>query len=94
VFCLLGDAEFDEGSNSEAVVAAARFGLDALTAVVVDNQSASLGWPGGIAARFEVEGWSAVTVDGRDHTALEQSLTTAHPDVPLAVVALVEAKNS
>src|SRR5690242_13168266 len=48
VFCLLGDAELDEGTNQEAIVAAARFGLDELTAVVVDNQSASLGWPGGI----------------------------------------------
>jgi transketolase len=93
VFCLLGDAEFDEGSNSEAVVAAARFRLGALTAIVVDNQSSTLGWPGGIAGRFAVEGWTAITVDGRDHTAIEQALTTAHADVPLAVVAVVERKD-
>lgn len=92
VYCLLGDAEFDEGSNSEAVVAAARFGLEALTAVVVDNESSSLRWPGGIEARFAVEGWSAVTVDGRDHAALGHALTTPHPGVPLAVVAVVEPK--
>jgi transketolase len=92
VFCLLGDAEFDEGSNSEAVVAAARFGLDALTAVIVDNRSSSLRWPGGIDKRFAVEGWSAVTVDGRDHRALENALTSPHPGVPLAVVAVVEPK--
>ncbi len=92
VFCLLGDAEFDEGSNSEAVVATARLGLEALTAVIVDNQSSSLRWPGGIAERFVVEGWSAVTVDGRDHRALESAFTSPHPGVPLAVVAVVERK--
>lgn len=92
VVCLLGDAEFDEGSNSEAVVAAARFGLEALTAVIVDNQSSSLSWPGGIERRFAVEGWSAVTVDGRDHGALEGALISPHPGVPLAVVAVVESK--
>ena len=92
VYCLLGDAEFDEGSNAEAVVAAARFGLDRLTAVVVDNQSSSLGWPGEIERRFSVEGWAAVSIDGRSHRALESALTTSHPGVPLAVVAVVEAK--
>jgi transketolase len=93
VFCLVGDAELDEGSNHEAIVAAGRFGLEALTAVVVDNQSASLGWPGGIAARFAVEGWSTVTVDGRDHEALEAAFTRPHPGIPHVVVAVVEAKS-
>ena len=91
VFCLLGDAELDEGSNHEAIVVAARMGLDALTAAVIDNQSSSLGWPGGIARRFEVEGWSTATVDGRDHDAIEAALTAPHPGVPRAVVARVEA---
>jgi transketolase len=92
LYCLLGDAEFDEGSNGEAIVAAARFGLEALTAVVVDNQSSSLSWPGGIERRFAVEGWAVATVDGRDHSALEAALTSPHPGVPLAVVAVVEPK--
>lgn len=92
VFCLVGDAELDEGTNQEAIVAAARFGLDALTTIVIDNQSASLGWPGGIAERFDVEGWSTATVDGRDHDAIERGLTVPHADRPHAVVAVVEAK--
>lgn len=93
VFCLVGDAELDEGTNQEAIVVAARMRLHALTAVVIDNQSASQGWPGGIAARFDVEGWSTVTVDGRDHDALEEALTRPHPDTPHAVVAVVEPKS-
>jgi len=92
VFCLVGDAELDEGSNHEAVAAAARFGLDALNVVVIDNQSASLGWPGGIERRFAVEGWSTETIDGRDHATIEAALTAPHPGVPRAVVAVVEAK--
>ncbi len=92
VFCLVGDAELDEGTNQEAMVVAARLGLQALTAIVIDNRSASLRWPGGIAARFAVEGWSTVTVDGRDHDAIEEALTAPHPDAPHAVVAVVEPK--
>src|SRR5579864_2022352 len=37
VFCLVGDAELEEGSNWEAVQLAGRLGLGRLTAVVVDN---------------------------------------------------------
>lgn len=92
VFCLVGDAELDEGTNQEAIVVAARFGLEALTVIALDNQSASLGWPQGIAARFAVEGWSNLTVDGRDHDALEAALTAPHPGMPHAVVARVDAK--
>src|ERR1044072_7098081 len=90
---LLGDGELDEGSNHEAIALAGRFGLDRLTAVVIDNASSSHGWPGGIASRFEVEGWAAVTVDGRDHHALEHAFTSAHPGRPAVVVASVEKES-
>ncbi len=86
---LVGDGELDEGSNHEAIALAGRFGLDRLTAVVIDNGSSSHGWPGGIAARFEIEGWAATTVDGRDHDALYEAFTTAHPGRPAAVVATI-----
>ena len=93
VFCMLGDAEFDEGTNHEAIAAAARFGLEQLSAIVIDNRSSSLGWPGGIETRFSNEGWSAVTVDGRDHDAIEAGLLAPHPGRPHAVVAVVEPKS-
>jgi transketolase len=92
VVCMLGDAELDEGTNQEAVAAAARLELAQLSAVVIDNQSASLGWPGGIATRFEVEGWAATTVDGRDHWALTGALQTLSPGRPHVTVAVVEPK--
>jgi transketolase len=73
VIVLLGDGELGEGSNHEAIALAARLGVDRLTAVVVDNESASHGWPGGIESRFTVEGWTGVTVPGRDHDTLERA---------------------
>lgn len=93
VFCLVGDGELDEGSNWEAVQYAGRIGLGTLTAVVVDNDSAWLGWPEGIERRFMLEGWIALRVDGRDHEALEAAL---RPDLegrrPRCIVAEVGAR--
>jgi len=92
VFCLMGDAELDEGSNFEAIAMAGRQGLENLTVIVIDNNSSSLGWPEGIAKRFETEGWSSTTIDGRDHEDIKTALTQSHPGVPHVVVAKVEAK--
>jgi transketolase len=91
---MVGDAELEEGSNLEAIQYAGRVGLDRLMAVVVDNSSASLGWPGGIAARFAAEGWSTSDVDGRDHEALYRAYTGGGSDRPHAVVAHIERKSS
>jgi transketolase len=90
-FVLLGDAELDEGSNHEAIAYAAATRLP-LTAIVVDNQSSTHGWPGGIAARFV--GWDTSIVDGRDRRALEVALSRRDRDRPYLVVATVERKGS
>lgn len=94
VFTLLGDAELDEGSNHEAIAFAGAIGLDRLHAVVIDNASATHGWSGGVGTRFEREGWSTAIVNGRDHDALETAFAASHDGRPLAVVAVVEAKDS
>jgi transketolase len=93
VFCLLGDAELDEGSNWEAVQYAGRVGLGSLTAIVIDNDSAQYGWPEGIERRFSLEGWAAQRVDGRSHEQLEATLRP-DPDGtrPRCIVAEVEAR--
>jgi transketolase len=87
-FVLLGDAELDEGSNHEAIAYAAAIQLP-MTAIVIDNQSATHGWPGGIAARFP--GWMTAIVDGRDHEQIEYALSRRY-DRPNLVVATVESK--
>ena len=89
VYVLLGDAELDEGSNHEAIAYAGATGLGNLTAIVLDNRSATYGWPGGAASRFTVNGWSAATVDGRDHDALHTALTGHDEHRPHVVVAVV-----
>jgi transketolase len=92
VFVLVGDAELDEGSNQEAIVYAARAGLDRLTAIIIDNTSSTHGWPGGIARRFGAEGWTTRTVNGRDHREIEAALTAKRVGAPHVVVARVEPK--
>jgi transketolase len=88
-FVLVGDAELDEGSNHEAIAYAAAVRVP-LTAIVIDNQSATHGWPGGIAARFV--GWSVAIVDGRDHDAIEHALENRDRDRPHLVIATVAPK--
>ena len=100
VYVLVGDAELDEGSNSEAIVYAGAAGLPNLTVVAVDNRSSSWGWgPGGIEAHFAVAGWTATRVSGRDHDALAAAFrvtSAGAPDSasggPQLVVAEVEGK--
>ncbi|WP_405793053.1 transketolase [Streptomyces sp. NBC_01506] len=93
VWVLIGDGELDEGSNHEAIAYAGPAGLEQLHTLVIDNSSAAHGWPGGIASRFTAAGWSAVTVDGRDHEALYEAFTAPHPERARAVVARVEARS-
>lgn len=92
VFCLIGDGELDEGSNHEAIAVAGRRHLDSLTVIVVDNQSASQGWPGGIQSRFSAEGWASQEVDGRNHQSIATALEQPIQRRPKAVVAHTEAK--
>ena len=93
IFCLLGDAELEEGSNWEAVQYAGRLELSSLTAIVIDNDSSSHGWPEGIERRFMLEGWAALRVDGRDHEQLEAALTPDREgERPRCIVAEVEKK--
>ena len=92
VVVLVGDAELDEGSNSEAVELAAAARLSALTVVAVDNGSATWPWRGGLETRFDVAGWPTVRVDGRDHAALRSALARRPgSEDPNLVVAHVEA---
>ncbi len=90
VWVLLGDGELDEGSNFEAIAYAGRLGLSALHVVVIDNGSASHGWPGGLESRFAVEGWSTERVVGQDHAKLAAACTAPHPGRPRLVVAEVD----
>jgi transketolase len=79
-FVLTGDGELQEGSNWEAIMAAAQFGLDNLTAIVDRNRlqqgettehTVALE---PLAERWRAFGWSVVDVDGHDVNALMAAL--------------------
>jgi transketolase len=86
-FVLVGDGELQEGSNWEALMAAAQFGLDRLT-VIVDRNGLQQGAP--VASTVDLEpladkarafGLQVEEVDGHDHGSLLDLLGGA-PTVP------------
>jgi len=86
VFVLIGDGESNEGSVWETALLAGSLELPRLTAILIDNGSSTRPL-GNVAAKFAAFGWSARTVDGRDHDALYTALTATDPARPTMVVA-------
>jgi transketolase len=80
VFTLIGDGELAEGSNWEAAMAAAHYGLDNLTAIIDCNTLQITGRTSDVmnteplAPKFEAFGWAVCTVDGHDFDALTEAL--------------------
>ncbi len=80
VYTLLGDGELAEGSNWEASLAAAHYGLDNLTAIVDRNTLQITGRTRDVCAleplaeKFTAFGWSVRSVDGHDIAALTEVL--------------------
>ena len=80
VFVVLGDGELDEGSVWEALMGAAKYGLDRLTAIVDYNKIQSYGAVDAVqpleplADKFRAFGFAAVEVDGHDVAALRDVL--------------------
>ena len=79
VFTLLGDGELPEGSNWEAALTAAHYGLDNLCAII-DNNKLQITGPTAevcntdpIDAKFESFGWAVQHVDGHDLTGLKKA---------------------
>ncbi len=84
VFTLLGDGELVEGSNWEALLSAAHYKLDNLTAIVDRNNLQITGKTEDICAiepleaKFSAFGWSVKAVDGHDI----EELTNVLSDIP------------
>lgn len=85
VYCLLSDAELNEGSTWEAVMFAAHHRLDNLVVIVDANGQQALGKTadicnqGHIEAKFEAFGWHGYTVDSTRSDAYYIA-ACAHPD--------------
>ena len=90
---VLGDGELQEGSNWEAAMTAAHYGLANLTAVVDRNrlqQGARTEDTKGLeplAAKWSGFGWETRVVDGHDHEAVKQAFGPSTTGRPVAVVA-------
>lgn len=94
VFTLLGDGELAEGSNWEAAMAAAHYGLDNLTAIIDCNSLQITGRTRDVmnaeplAEKFEAFGWAVRTIDGHDigelTDALSAPLEAGKPGVVIA----------
>lgn len=94
-FIITGDGEMQEGSNWEAIMAAAQFGLDNLILVIDHNrlqQGASLSETSDIAPlapKLEAFNWAVKEVDGHDVEQLCAALSKESVTVgkPKAIVA-------
>jgi transketolase len=102
VFVMLGDGECQEGEVWEAAMAAARYGLDNLVAIVDHNRLQQYGWPGDgpdgrlppevpgeLVAKWSAFGWRVLEMDGHDMADILRVLDEAvHGDGrPVAVIA-------
>jgi transketolase len=94
-YCLLGDGEIQEGNVWEAAMAAAKFRLDSLVAIIDQN-----GLQGGVTAevmpsleplgdKWRAFGWHVVEVDGHDFAQLVPALSEAraHREQPTVIIA-------
>ena len=94
-FVITGDGEMQEGSNWEAIMAAAQFGLDNLTLIIDHNrlqQGARLEDTNNLAPfapKLEAFGWAVEEIDGHDMTAICNALSAeaVTPGKPKCVVA-------
>ncbi|MFE7794772.1 transketolase [Streptomyces sp. NPDC057460] len=90
---VLGDGEMQEGSNWEAAMTAAHYGLDNLTAVVDRNRlqqgartedTKSLE---PLDAKWASFGWETRVIDGHDHQAIRAAYAPSTTGRPVAVIA-------
>jgi len=101
-YVMLGDGECQEGEVWEAAMAAARYGLDNLVAIIDHNKLQQYGWPGDgpdgrmppevpgeLVAKWSAFGWRVLEADGHDVADILRVLAVAaHGDGrPVAVIA-------
>ena len=95
VYVVMGDGELAEGQLWEAAMAASRFKLDSITAIVDRNRIQATGPTKeifdipDIAEKWRAFGWNVLSVDGHDVGAILDALdeAAATKGVPTAIVA-------
>lgn len=93
LYCLLGDAECEEGPVWEAFISAAHYKLDNLTIIIdrncmsVDGNTEELMAQLDMQKKMEAFGWESVTIDGHDIHQLINALSHKPEGRPYAIVA-------
>ena len=93
IYCLLGDAECEEGPVWEAFIAAAHYKLDNLTVIIdrnrmsVDGNTEELMAQRDMQKKMEAFGFESVTIDGHDIHRLMEALSHKPEGKPYAVIA-------
>jgi transketolase len=95
VFVLLGDGELQEGQVWEAAMAAPKFAVDNLVAIVDDNHiqlmgdTAAIMPVGSIADKWRAFNWHVVEIDGHDTGAIVGACAAAaaHEGGPTVIIA-------
>jgi transketolase len=83
VYVIVGDGEQNEGQIWEAAMAAARFKVDNLTAIVDRNRLQATGTIadrfdiGAVAPKWAAFGWNVIEIDGHDVATLVEAFDTA-----------------
>jgi len=101
-YVMLGDGECQEGEVWEAAMAAARYGLANLVAIIDHNKLQQYGWrgdgpdgrtppqvPGELAGKWKAFGWRVLEMDGHDMAEILRVLALAAESDgrPVAIVA-------
>ena len=93
IYCLLGDAECEEGPVWEAFIAAAHYKLDNLTVIIdrnrmsVDGNTEELMAQRDMQKKMNAFGFESVTVDGHDIHQLIEALKHKPEGQPYAIIA-------
>lgn len=93
IYCLLGDAECEEGPVWEAFIAAAHYKLDNLTVIIdrnrmsVDGNTEELMAQRDMQKKMHAFGFESMTVDGHDIHQLIEALKHKPEGQPYAIIA-------
>ncbi len=94
VFAILSDGELQEGSNWEAIMAAAHYKTSQLVAFIDRNRIQLDGWTettmglDPIADKFKAFGWAVTEIDGHDIAAIDTALRNPDGDLrPRVIIA-------
>ncbi len=97
-WCIMGDGEQQEGSVWEAVMSAAHFKLDNLTAIVdlngvqIDGSTADVMNIEPLAGKYAAFGWHVLEIDGHDMNAILNAFNEANTFIGKPSVILAHTK--